>query len=158
MRVGIGYDVHALIEGEKLILGGVEIDWHLGLAGHSDADVLLHAVCDALLGAASLGDIGRYFSSSNELFENIDSRILLRRVGVMLAHSNWRIENIDAVIVAQKPPLSSYIPEMVANITKDLELSAACVNVKATTTDLLGFVGRQEGIATQAVALISNPQ
>ncbi|MXZ80147.1 MAG: 2-C-methyl-D-erythritol 2,4-cyclodiphosphate synthase [Gammaproteobacteria bacterium] len=155
MRVGIGVDAHALVEGCKLILGGVEIDWHKGLEGHSDGDALLHAICDALLGAAAKGDIGRYFPSSDQSLKNIDSRILLRRVKEMLDANGWKIVNIDAVIVAQRPRLSGYIPEMVAIIAEDAGLPESSVNVKATSTDSLGFTGREEGIAAQAVAMIA---
>lgn len=155
MRVGIGVDAHALVEGCKLILGGVEIDWHKGLEGHSDGDALLHAICDALLGAAAKGDIGRYFPSSDQSLENIDSRILLRRVMEMLDADGWKIVNIDAVIVAQRPRLAGYIPAMVAIIAEDTGLPESSVNVKATSTDSLGFAGREEGIAAQAVAMIA---
>lgn len=155
MRVGSGYDVHALVAGRKLILGGVEIDWHLGLQGHSDADVLLHAVCDALLGAAAIGDIGRYFPSADERFRNIDSRSMLQQVGHMLCSERWQINNIDTTVVAQRPQLAGYLPQMVENIAEVLAISPGQVSVKATSTDKLGFAGRGEGIAAYAVALIS---
>ncbi|MYB33751.1 MAG: 2-C-methyl-D-erythritol 2,4-cyclodiphosphate synthase [Gammaproteobacteria bacterium] len=154
MRVGIGLDAHALVEGKKLILGGVEIDWHKGLEGHSDGDALLHAICDALLGAAALGDLGQYFPSDDQAFKDIDSRILLRRVKKMLDEKGYRIVNIDAVIVAQKPRMSGYIKAMIANIAEDTGLPASAVSVKSTSTDHLGFAGREEGIATQAIAMI----
>ncbi len=154
MRVGIGLDAHALVTGKKLILGGVEIDWHKGLEGHSDGDALLHAICDALLGAAALGDLGQYFPSSDLEFKDIDSRILLRRVVEILNEDGKRIVNIDAVIVAQKPKMLGYIKDMVANIAEDTNLPISAVSVKSTSTDYLGFVGREEGIATQAIAMI----
>lgn len=155
MRVGNGYDVHALVAGRKLVLGGVEIDWHLGLEGHSDADVLLHAVCDALLGAAAIGDIGKHFPSSDDRFRNIDSRSILQQVGRMLCSECWQINNIDAILVAQRPQLSGYLPQMVENIAGVLAIRPEQVSVKATSTDRLGFAGREEGIAAYAVALIS---
>ncbi len=154
MRVGIGLDAHALVEGRKLILGGVEIGWHKGLEGHSDGDALLHAICDALLGAAALGDLGQYFPSDDQAFANIDSRILLRRVREVLDEKGCRIVNIDAVIVAQKPRMSEHIRAMVANIAEDTGLPESAVSVKSTSTDHLGFAGREEGIATQAIAMI----
>lgn len=155
IRVGQGFDVHALVEGRKLILGGVEIPFPLGLEGHSDADVLLHAICDALLGAAALGDIGRHFPDTDPQYRGIDSRRLLRRVRAVLAEKGWRVGNVDATVVAQAPRLSPYIPDMVRHIAADLEVAEACVNVKATTTEKLGFTGRGQGIAAQAVCLIT---
>lgn len=154
MRVGSGYDVHRLVEGRKLILGGVEIPHSKGLLGHSDADVLLHAICDALLGAAALGDIGRHFPDSDCQYKDINSLLLLERVGQILKEESYAVINIDSTIVAQEPRLASYIDEMRANIAKTLGLAVKQVNVKATTTEQLGFEGRKEGISAQAIALI----
>jgi 2-C-methyl-D-erythritol 2,4-cyclodiphosphate synthase len=154
LRIGQGYDVHALVAGRKLILGGVEIAHDKGLLGHSDADVLLHAVCDALLGAAALGDIGRHFPDSDPKYKGIDSRELLRHVAALVRAKGFRIGNVDATIIAEAPRMAPHIPKMVANIAADLGLDAAMVNVKATTTEKLGFTGRGEGIAAQAVCLI----
>jgi 2-C-methyl-D-erythritol 2,4-cyclodiphosphate synthase len=154
MRIGQGFDVHQLVEGRKLIVGGVQIPYEKGLLGHSDADVLLHAICDALLGAAGLGDIGRHFPDSDPRFKGIDSRELLRRVADMLRAATLRVENVDATIIAQAPRMAPHIPQMVANIAADLRIDASCVNVKATTTEELGFTGRGEGIAAQAVCLV----
>ncbi|MHB1292903.1 MAG: 2-C-methyl-D-erythritol 2,4-cyclodiphosphate synthase [Sulfuricella sp.] len=154
MRVGQGFDVHQLVEGRKLIVGGVEIPYERGLLGHSDADVLLHAICDALLGAAGLGDIGRHFPDSDPRYKGIDSRRLLREVARLLGEKGFGVVNLDATIIAQAPKMAPYIAQMVANIAADLEVAADCVNVKATTTEKLGFTGRGEGIAAQAVCLI----
>lgn len=154
MRIGTGYDVHRLTEGRRLVLGGVEIPFPQGLLGHSDADVLLHAICDALLGAAALGDIGRHFPDTSPAFKDIDSRILLRRVGDLLQDQGWKIENIDSILIAQAPKLAGYIPDMCANIAATLKLDPERVNVKATTTEGLGWEGQGQGIAAQAVALI----
>ena len=154
MRIGQGFDVHQLVEGRKLIIGGVEILHDKGLLGHSDADVLLHAICDALLGAAALGDIGRHFSDTDAKFKNIDSRILLREVARMVTNAGFRIGNLDATIIAQAPRMAPHIPRMVENIAADLGVAVNAVNVKATTTERLGFSGRGEGIAAQAVALL----
>lgn len=154
MRVGQGFDVHQLVEGRKLIVGGVEIPYERGLLGHSDADVLLHAICDALLGAAGLGDIGRHFPDSDPRYQGIDSRRLLREVVRLLGEKGFGVVNLDATIIAQAPKMAPYIAQMVANIAADLEVAADCVNVKATTTEKLGFTGRGEGIAAQAVCLI----
>lgn len=154
MRVGQGFDAHALVEGRKLIIGGVEIPFPLGLEGHSDADVLLHAICDALLGAAALGDIGRHFPDSDPQYRGIDSRRLLRHVGAQLKERGYRVVNLDATIVAQAPKMAPHIPQMVEHIAADLQLAEDCVNVKATTTEKLGFTGRGQGIAAQAVCLI----
>lgn len=154
MRIGQGFDAHQLVEGRKLIIGGVEIFYDKGLLGHSDADVLLHAICDALLGAAALGDIGRHFSDTDTKFKNIDSRILLREVARMVTNAGFRIGNLDATIIAQAPKMAPYIPRMVENIAADLGVAVNAVNVKATTTERLGFSGRGEGIAAQAVALL----
>jgi 2-C-methyl-D-erythritol 2,4-cyclodiphosphate synthase len=154
MRIGQGFDVHQLVEGRKLIIGGVEIPHDKGLLGHSDADVLLHAICDALLGAAALGDIGRHFSDADPKFKSIDSRILLREVARMVANAGFRVGNVDATIIAQAPRMASYIPRMVENIAADLGVAVNAVNVKATTTERLGFSGRGEGVAAQAVTLL----
>lgn len=155
MRVGQGFDVHQLVEGRKLIVGGVEIPYERGLLGHSDADVLLHAICDALLGAAGLGDIGRHFPDSDPRYQGIDSRRLLREAARLLREKGYAVVNLDATIIAQAPKMAPYIAQMVANIAADLEVAADCVNVKATTTEKLGFTGRGEGIAAQAVCLIA---
>ena len=154
MRVGHGYDVHALAEGRDLILGGVKIAHHKGLSGHSDADVLIHAICDALLGAAALGDIGRYFPDTDEQFKNIDSRILLRHVREMVEDIGWTVGNVDATVIAQAPKISGYIPKMVEYLADDLRVDQNQINVKATTTEKLGFIGKEEGIAVEAVVLI----
>ena len=152
MRIGQGFDVHPLVAGRKLILGGVEIAYHKGLEGHSDADVLLHAICDALLGAAALGDIGKHFPDSDPAYAGADSRQLLREVRKKLG--KHRIVNVDATILAQAPRMAPHVAQMVRNIASDLGIDASAVNVKATTTDELGFIGRAEGIAAQAVVLI----
>jgi 2-C-methyl-D-erythritol 2,4-cyclodiphosphate synthase len=154
MRVGQGLDVHALVEGRKLVIGGVEIPFHLGLEGHSDADVLLHAICDALLGAAGMGDIGAHYPDSNPQYSDIDSRVLLRDVAKKLATGLWRVVNVDATIVAQGPRMSPHVPRMIGNIASDLGVPPAAINIKATTTEKLGLVGRGEGIAAMAVVLI----
>jgi 2-C-methyl-D-erythritol 2,4-cyclodiphosphate synthase len=154
MRIGHGYDVHALAEGRDLILGGVKIAHHKGLLGHSDADVLIHAICDALLGAAALGDIGRYFPDTEEQFKNIDSRILLRHVREMLEDIGWTVGNVDATVIAQAPKISGYIPKMIEYLADDLRVDQKQINIKATTTEKLGFIGKEEGIAVEAVALI----
>ena len=155
LRVGHGFDVHAFAAGRKLILGGVDIPHDLGLAGHSDADVLLHAICDALLGAAGLGDIGRHFPDSDAAFAGIDSRILLRRVAEQLKSRGWRVGNVDATLIAQAPKMAPHIARMTAHIADDLGVAIEHVNVKATTTEKLGFTGRGEGIAAEAVCLIA---
>lgn len=154
MRIGHGYDVHRLVECRNLILGGVKIPFHLGLLGHSDADVLLHAVCDALLGAAALGDIGKHFPDNDESFKNIDSRILLRHAVRLLNEKGYKICNIDATVIAQKPKLAPFINDMCNNIASDCGLSEDCVNVKATTEEGLGFTGELSGISAHAVCLI----
>ena len=154
MRVGIGYDVHKLVEGRKLILGGVEIPHILGLLGHSDADVLIHAVMDALLGAAALGDIGKHFPDSDEKFKDINSRKLLRETGEIIAAKGYCVGNVDCTICAESPKLLPYIEQMQQNISNDLRIDINCVNVKATTTEGLGFVGRGEGISVYAVGLL----
>ena len=154
MRIGHGYDVHRLVENRDCIIGGVKIPFSLGLDGHSDADVLLHAVCDALLGAAALGDIGKHFPDNDDSFKNIDSRILLRNVVKLLLEKKYRIVNIDATVIAQKPKLAEYINIMCENIALDCQIEKDCVNVKATTEEKLGFTGRLEGISAHAVCLI----
>jgi len=154
MRVGQGFDVHQLVEGRKLVIGGVEIPHDKGLLGHSDADVLLHAICDALLGAAALGDIGRHFADSDAQYKNIDSRLLLREVVRMVASEGFRISNVDATIIAQAPKMAPHIGKMVQNIASDLGIAMNAVNVKATTTEKLGYTGRGEGIAAQAIVLL----
>ena len=154
MRVGIGYDVHKLCENRKLILGGVDIPYEKGLLGHSDADVLLHAICDALLGAAALGDIGKHFPDNDMSYKNIDSMILLKRVCELILKEGYSISNIDATVVCQKPKLAPYIEQMRINISACLELDLSQVNIKATTTETLGFEGRKEGISSHAVCLI----
>ena len=152
MRIGQGFDVHALVAGRKLVIGGVTIPYHLGLEGHSDADVLLHAICDALLGAAALGDIGRHFPDSDSRYEGADSRALLRAVRQLT--KQHRILNVDATVIAQAPRMAPHISAMTQNIAADLEVAPGAVNVKATTTESLGFTGRGEGIAAQAVCLV----
>lgn len=154
LRIGHGFDVHAFAEGRRLIIGGVDIPYDRGLLGHSDADVLIHAVCDALLGAAGLGDIGKHFPDSDPRYKGIDSRKLLRHVVGLLDEQGWNVGNVDATIIAQAPKMAPHIPTMRANLAEDLGISAASMNVKATTTEKLGFTGRQEGIAAEAVCLI----
>ena len=154
MRVGLGYDVHKLVENRKLILGGVEIPYEKGLLGHSDADVLLHAIMDALLGAAALGDIGKHFPDSDDRYKGISSIKLLEHVGALLDENNYIIENIDATIIAQKPKMAPHIPMMKENIARALHMDPDCLNIKATTEEKLGFTGREEGIASQAVCLL----
>lgn len=154
-RIGQGFDVHQLVEGRKLIVGGVTIPYEKGLLGHSDADVLLHAICDALLGAAGLGDIGRHFSDTDPRYKDIDSRVLLRNVHALLDEHGYAVVNIDATIIAQAPKMSPHIPLMLANVAHDLGMDASAVNVKAKTAERLGPVGRGEGIEAEAVCLIS---
>ena len=154
MRIGQGFDVHQLVAGRKLIIGGVDIPYEKGLLGHSDADVLLHAICDALLGAAALGDIGKHFADTDAKFKDIDSRILLRDVMGKIAAAGYRVGNVDATIIAQAPKMAPHIPQMAANIAADLGIPLNAVNVKATTTEKLGYAGRGEGIGAQAVALL----
>ncbi len=156
MRIGQGYDVHRLVEGRDLILGGVNIPYEKGLLGHSDADVLLHAVMDALLGAAALGDIGQHFPDSDPKYKGISSIALLEHVGALLEEHGYVIENIDATIIAQRPKLAAYRPQMVVNIAGALHLETSQVNVKATTEEGLGFTGNGEGISSQAIALLMN--
>lgn len=154
LRVGHGYDVHRLTQGRRLVLGGVEIPWERGLLGHSDADVLLHAVMDALLGAAALPDLGRQFPDSDPNYAGADSRGLLQQVAAMLAQNGWHVVNVDATIIAQTPKLAPYIAEMRRRIAGDLRIPEGQVNVKATTEEHLGFTGTGEGIAAHAVCLI----
>lgn len=154
MRTGIGYDVHKLTEGRKLILGGVEIAHTLGLLGHSDADVLVHAIMDALLGAAALGDIGKHFPDTDERYKGISSMKLLAHVGNLIEQEGYYIENIDAVVIAQKPKLRPYIDEMEQNIAAVLKLQKNQINIKATTEEGLGFTGSEEGISSQAVCTL----
>lgn len=154
MRIGSGYDVHKLVEKRKLILGGVEIPYEKGLLGHSDADALIHAIMDALLGAAALGDIGKHFPDSDDNFKNISSLVLLQNVCLLLKNSGYTTINIDSTIIAQRPKLAAYIDLMRSNIAEALEISVDSVNVKATTEEGLGFTGSGEGIAAQAVCLI----
>ena len=154
LRVGHGYDVHRLTQGRRLVLGGVEIPWERGLLGHSDADVLLHAVMDALLGAAALPDLGRQFPDSDPNYAGADSRGLLQQVAAMLAQNGWHVVNVDATIIAQAPKLAPYIAEMRRRIAGDLRISEGQVNVKATTEEHLGFTGTGQGIAAHAVCLI----
>ena len=154
MRIGQGFDVHQLVTGRKLIIGGVDIPYEKGLLGHSDADVLLHAICDALLGAAALGDIGRHFADTDAKFKNIDSRILLRESLHLVREQGYRVGNVDATIIAQAPKMAPHIFQMVDNIASDLRIERTAVNVKATTTEKLGYAGRGEGIGAQAVVLL----
>jgi 2-C-methyl-D-erythritol 2,4-cyclodiphosphate synthase len=155
IRIGQGFDVHQLVEGRELIIGGVTIPYEKGLMGHSDADVLLHAVCDALLGAAALGDIGRHFSDTDPRYKNIDSRVLLREVHRLLEESGYKVSNIDATIIAQSPKMAPYIPAMIANIVQDLQMKTLDINIKAKTAEHLGPVGRGEGIEAEVVCLIT---
>jgi 2-C-methyl-D-erythritol 2,4-cyclodiphosphate synthase len=154
-RVGHGFDVHQLVPGRALVIGGVKIEHDRGLLGHSDADVLLHAICDALLGAAAMGDIGRHFPDSDARFKGIDSRELLRNVALKIAAAGFSVGNVDATIIAQAPKMAPHIAEMVSNIAADLGVEKSQVNIKATTTEKLGFAGRGEGIAAEAVCLLS---
>ena len=154
MRIGNGYDVHRLTEGRDMILGGVHIPYEKGLLGHSDADVLLHAVMDALLGAAGLGDIGLHFPDTDDKYKGADSRVLLREVGQMLLKEGYVVGNIDATIIAQAPKMRPYIDQMKKNIAEDLQIADNMVNVKATTEEHLGFTGRGEGISASAVCII----
>lgn len=155
MRIGQGFDVHAFSEGRKLVLGGVEVAYHLGLAGHSDADVLVHAVCDALLGAAGLGDIGHHFPDSDPKYSGINSIRLLQRVMASLDEQGWGVVNLDATLIAQAPKLAAYIPQMRQRLADAMTVDIACINIKATTTEKLGFTGRGEGIAAQAAVLLA---
>ncbi len=155
MRAGTGYDVHRLTQGRRLILGGVEIPWEKGLLGHSDADVLLHAVMDALLGAAALGDIGGHFPDTDPAYHDADSMELLAHVKRLLDQSGYQVGNIDATIIAQQPKLAPYLPEMIRNIARALDISPGQVSVKATTEEGLGFTGSGEGISAQAICLLT---
>ncbi|MCI5953983.1 MAG: 2-C-methyl-D-erythritol 2,4-cyclodiphosphate synthase [Lachnospiraceae bacterium] len=157
MRVGMGYDVHRLVEGRDLILGGVKIPYVKGLLGHSDADVLLHAVMDALLGAAALGDIGKHFPDSDPAYKGISSMLLLKKVGALLEEKGFFVENIDATIIAQAPKMRPFIDDMRENIARALNMDISCVNVKATTEEGLGFTGNGEGISSQAVCMLTSP-
>jgi len=154
MRIGQGFDVHAFAAGRRLVMGGVEIPHARGLLGHSDADVLLHAVCDALLGAAGLGDIGQHYPDSSPQYADVDSRILLRSTAAKLKELKFKVVNVDATIIAEAPRMAPHIPRMIGNIAADLGVEPAAINIKATTTEGLGFVGRDEGIAAMAIALI----
>ncbi len=154
MRIGIGYDVHKLREGRKLIIGGVEIPYEKGLLGHSDADVLLHAIKDAMLGAAALGDIGKHFPDTDDRYKGVSSIKLLIEVNNKIKKKSYKVNNIDAVIIAQKPKMAPYIEKMRLNISSALNIDIDCVNVKATTTEGLGFIGKGEGIAAQTVVSI----
>ena len=156
MRIGHGYDVHKLVEGRKLILGGVDIPWEKGLLGHSDADVLTHAIMDALLGAAALGDIGKLFPDNDPAYAGADSLVLLERVGERIAQAGYRVGNIDATILAQRPKLAPHIPQMRANLAHRLGLDVDQVSVKATTEEGLGFTGAGEGMAAHAVCLLES--
>nr|WP_226821753.1 2-C-methyl-D-erythritol 2,4-cyclodiphosphate synthase [Acidithiobacillus ferridurans] len=156
MRIGHGFDVHALVPGRALILGGVSVPYERGLAGHSDADVLLHSICDALLGAAALGDIGRHFPDTDARFEGADSRLLLRHCRQLVQGKGFTVGNVDATIVCQRPKLADHIPQMRAHIAADLAVDLDAVNIKATTTEQLGYTGRGEGIAAHAVVLIQH--
>ena len=155
VRVGHGFDVHKLVENRKLILCGVEIPYEKGLLGHSDADVATHAAMDALLGAAAMGDIGKHFPDTDEAYSGADSLKLMEHVKALLSKSGYSVSNIDITIIAQKPKLLPYIPQMKENIAKTLEIDADCVNVKATTTEKLGFPGREEGIAAESVCILT---
>lgn len=157
MRIGMGYDVHRLVEGRKLIVGGVDIPYEKGLLGHSDADVLLHAIMDALLGAAALGDIGKHFPDTDEKYRGISSVELLKHVGKLLSDNFFMIENIDATIIAQAPKMRPYIDTMRQNIAEALEIDISQVNVKATTEEGLGFTGTGEGISSQAICMLNSP-
>ncbi len=154
MRIGQGYDSHRLVAGRKLILGGVEIAHHLGLLGHSDADALLHAITDALLGAAALGDIGRHFPDSDPRYANADSRLLLRDAYAKVVATGYTLANLDATIIAQAPKMSPHIPQMCANIAQDLGVAVGQVNLKAKTNEKMGFEGREEGIVAHAIVLL----
>lgn len=155
MRIGHGFDVHKLVEGRPLILGGVEIPHTHGLLGHSDADVVIHALCDAILGALGLGDIGRHFPDNDPQYQGVDSRVFLRAVQVLLHEQNYRIGNADISIVAQAPKLAPFIEVMQTRIADDLQCEVSAINIKATTTEALGYTGRKEGIACHAVALLA---
>ena len=157
MRVGMGYDVHRLVEGRDLVMGGVNIPYEKGLLGHSDADVLLHAIMDALLGAAVLGDIGKHFPDSDPAYKGISSILLLEKVGELLTGEGYFVGNIDATIIAQAPKMRPYIDQMRENIAKALDVDVSCINVKATTEEGLGFTGTGEGISAQAICMLTSP-
>lgn len=157
MRIGMGYDVHRLVEDRDLIMGGVKIPYEKGLLGHSDADVLLHAIMDALLGAAALGDIGKHFPDNDPAYKGVSSLVLLKKVGDLLEENRYYIENIDATIIAQAPKMRPYIDEMRKNIADTLQIDIDCVNVKATTEEGLGFTGTGEGISSQAICMLTSP-
>ncbi len=154
MKIGQGFDVHALVEGRKCIIGGVEIPYERGLDGHSDADVLIHAICDAILGALGLGDIGHHFPDTDVAYQGADSRVLLRTCAALMSKRNFRVGNLDATIIAQAPKMAPHIEAMRANLASDLGMEREDLNIKATTTERLGFTGRGEGIAAQAVLLL----
>jgi 2-C-methyl-D-erythritol 2,4-cyclodiphosphate synthase len=154
MRVGFGYDVHRLVPGRHLVLGGIEIEYESGLLGHSDADVLLHAICDAMIGAAALGDIGVHFPDTDPEYKGVSSLLLLSRTYELITARGFELKNIDSTIVAQRPKLAPFIPRMIERISSRLGLSPGCINIKAKTTETLGFAGREEGIAAYAVALV----
>lgn len=154
IRVGQGYDVHQLVEGRPLVLGGVTVDHNKGLAGHSDADVLVHSLCDALLGAAGKGDIGQHFPDTDSSYKNIDSRILLRKVMSLLQADDWQLVNADLTIIAQAPKLAPHIPQMRSLLSNDMNIDETQLNIKATTTEELGYCGREEGIAALAIVLL----
>jgi 2-C-methyl-D-erythritol 2,4-cyclodiphosphate synthase len=157
LRIGQGFDVHALVYGRKLLIGGVDIPHPKGLLGHSDGDVLLHAICDALLGAAGLGDIGQHFPDTDGRYQGADSLELLREVGARIGAMRFKVANLDATVIAQEPRMAPHIPQMVQNIARVLAIGAGQVNVKAKTTERLGYIGRGEGIAAEAVALLETP-
>lgn len=154
MRIGHGYDVHRFVAGDHVMIGGVKVPCEFAVEAHSDGDVLLHALCDALLGAAALGDIGRHFPDTSADYKNIDSRILLRHVAALVKEKGYRLVNADMTVIAQTPKLAPYIADMVSTIASDLAVDAGCINVKATTTERLGFVGEKKGLAAEAVVLI----
>ncbi|MEE4254121.1 MAG: 2-C-methyl-D-erythritol 2,4-cyclodiphosphate synthase [Desulfuromusa sp.] len=158
IRIGHGYDVHRLVKDRRLVLGGVEIEYEFGLLGHSDADVLLHAVCDAILGALGLGDLGKHFPDTDAVFAGIDSRKLLREVIAKMGAANYRLGNLDATIICQKPKLAPYIATMIELIATDCKVDSGQINIKATTTEKLGFTGREEGIAAHAVVLLQRDE
>lgn len=158
IRIGHGYDVHKLVDGRPLVLGGVRIEYGKGLAGHSDADVLIHSLCDALIGAAGKGDIGQHFPDTDDSYHNIDSRILLREVISLLLQDGWKLVNADMTIIAQAPKMAPHIPDMYSLLADDMNVDEAQLNIKATTTEKLGFCGRGEGIAALAVVLIERPE
>ena len=153
-RIGQGFDVHALVPGRRLVLGGVEIPFELGLLGHSDADVLLHTVTDAILGAAGLGDIGRHFPDTDARFAGVDSRVLLREASLQMRAAGYEVVNVDATLICERPKILPFVPQMVANLAADLGVDPGAVNIKGKTTEKLGFTGRGEGIAAQAVVLL----